>query len=86
METMIKNFKTGFALAILITCVQAYAICNIYIWLCNNGWTSDWLYAIVFCHVFSWLVYVELSRDWICKTYSQPDIYVAYQIKMGVYL
>ena len=26
METMIKNFKTGFTLAILITCVQAYAI------------------------------------------------------------
>lgn len=26
METTIKNFKTGFALAILITCVQAYAI------------------------------------------------------------
>lgn len=26
METTIKNFKTGFTLAILITCVQAYAI------------------------------------------------------------
>ena len=60
METMIKNFKTGFTLAILITCVQAYAI-------------YTYGSAITDGHP-------------ICKTYSQPDIYVAYQIKMGVYL
>lgn len=75
METMIKNFKTGFTFD---SYYLRASLRNIYIWLCNNGWSSDWLYAIVFCHVFSWLVYVGFSRDWICKTYSQPDIYVAY--------
>lgn len=72
METMIKNFKTGFTLAILITCVQAYAIYT------YGSAITDGHPIIVFCHVFSWLVYVEFSRDWICKIYSQPGIYVAY--------